>query len=61
MPDGEKLEICGFDWKPVALHALSDLRALGVDIEQLLVIPAALKGTVSRMVDNYDQEMSSYS
>ena len=45
------------DWKTIALHALSDLRALGIPIEKILLMtPDILKA-----VGDYERDMTSYS
>jgi hypothetical protein len=45
------------DWKRLALHALHDLRLLGVPIESIV----GVNETVLSQVDCYDQEMTTFS
>lgn len=44
------------DWKRLALHALHDLRAVGIPIEKI----SGVTPEVIAAVDDYDREMSSY-
>lgn len=45
------------EWQRLALHALSDLRALGIPIEKIIgMTPAVL-----HLVEQYEREMSSFS
>ena len=45
------------DWKTIALHSLSDLRAMGVPIERIILMTPEILAAV----DHYDREMTAYS
>lgn len=50
------MEVGHPDWRHLALHALHDLRLLGVPIESI----AGVDEAVLAEVDRYDREMESY-
>lgn len=44
------------DWRKLAIHALSDLRILGVDITEVTTSPEVIAA-----VDLYDRDSTAYS
>jgi hypothetical protein len=57
IPAGVGFSECGHDWQRLALHALSDLRALGVDISRIICVD----DDVVRLVNEYDRDQAAFS
>jgi hypothetical protein len=57
IPAGVGCSECEHDWRRIALHALSDLRMLGVPIDRII----SVDDDVVRQVDEYDRDQAAFS